>query len=69
MTVSSPIDAARMRGKRPFGFTDLLRGKGLQQVVDFIVETGGLRAFSGEVGSARNCKCDTKNVFGPTQSA
>ena len=37
-------DAARMRGKRPFGFTDLSRGKGLDAVVDFIVEHGGLRA-------------------------
>ena len=36
-------DAGRMRGKRPFGFTDLSRGKGLQEVVDFIVEHGGLR--------------------------
>jgi urease accessory protein len=36
-------DAARMRGKRPFGFTDLSRGKGLQAVIDFIVENGGLR--------------------------
>jgi len=31
-------DAGRMRGKRPFGFTDLSRGKGLQEVIDFIVE-------------------------------
>ena len=37
-------DAARMRGKRPFGFTDLSRGKGLDAVVDFIVEQGGLQA-------------------------
>jgi urease accessory protein len=36
-------DAARMRGKRPFGFTDLSRGKGLREVIDFIVEHGGLR--------------------------
>ena len=37
-------DAARMRGKRPFGFTDLSRGKGLDAVVDFIVAHGGLQA-------------------------
>ena len=37
-------DAGRMRGKRPFGFTDLSRGKGLQDVVDFIVEQGGLQS-------------------------
>jgi urease accessory protein len=36
-------DAARMRGKRPFGFTDLSRGKGLDTIVDFIVAHGGLR--------------------------
>ena len=37
------VDAARQRGKRPFGFTDLSRGKGLEAVIDFIVENGGLR--------------------------
>ncbi|MBN9027906.1 MAG: urease accessory protein UreG, partial [Rhizobiales bacterium] len=36
-------DAKRMRGARPFGFTDLIRGKGLDRVVDYIVEHGGLR--------------------------
>jgi urease accessory protein len=36
-------DASRARGKRPFGFTDLSRGKGLQEVVAFIIENGGLR--------------------------
>ncbi|MBN9580522.1 MAG: urease accessory protein UreG [Afipia sp.] len=35
-------DAARMRGERPFGFTDLSRGKGLDAVIDFVVENGGL---------------------------
>jgi urease accessory protein len=37
-------DAERMRGKRPFGFTDLSRGRGLDAVVDFILESGGLSA-------------------------
>ena len=37
-------DAARARGKRPFGFTDLSRGKGVDEIVAFIVEQGGLRA-------------------------
>ncbi|MNL47856.1 Urease accessory protein UreG [compost metagenome] len=37
-------DATRMRGSLPFGFTDLSRGKGLDRVVDFIVENGGLNA-------------------------
>lgn len=35
-------DAARMRGDRPFAFTDLTRGKGLQTVIDFIIENGGI---------------------------
>ncbi|KAB2722020.1 urease accessory protein UreG [Brucella intermedia] len=35
-------DAARMRGARPFGFTDLHRGKGVPEIIDFIVENGGL---------------------------
>lgn len=35
-------DAATARGKRPFGFTDLSRGVGLDKVIDFIIETGGL---------------------------
>ncbi len=37
-------DAARMRGSRPFGFTDLSRGVGLEAVIDFITENGGLSA-------------------------
>ena len=37
-------DADRMRGKRPWGFTDLSRGKGLDTVIDFIVANGGLGA-------------------------
>lgn len=36
-------DAARMRAGRPFGFTDLSRGKGVAEIVAFIVENGGLR--------------------------
>ncbi|MGW6778509.1 urease accessory protein UreG [Brucella pseudogrignonensis] len=35
-------DAERMRAGRPFGFTDLNRGTGLDRVIDFIVEDGGL---------------------------
>ena len=33
-----------MRAGRPFGFTDLSRGKGLDAVIAYIVENGGLRA-------------------------
>ncbi|AEK53615.1 MULTISPECIES: urease accessory protein UreG [Brucella] len=39
-------DAMRMRAKRPFGFTDLHRGKGVQEIIDFIVENGGLEPRS-----------------------
>ena len=35
-------DATRMRDGRPFGFTDLQRGKGLDAVIDSIVSHGGL---------------------------
>jgi urease accessory protein len=35
-------DAARMRGTRPFAFTDMSRARGLQAVVDFILFNGGL---------------------------
>jgi urease accessory protein len=35
-------DAGHSRGAKPFGFTDLSRGKGLAEIVDFIVENGGL---------------------------
>ncbi len=35
-------DAARMRGERPFVFTNLKTDQGLEQVIDFIVVNGGL---------------------------
>lgn len=35
-------DAARQRASRPYAFTDLSRGKGLEEVAAFIVERGGL---------------------------
>ncbi len=35
-------DAKRMRGERPFGFTDLSRSDGLQAIIDFITENGGI---------------------------
>jgi urease accessory protein len=35
-------DAERMRGERPFVFTNLREGSGLQQVIDFIVHEGML---------------------------
>ena len=35
-------DARRMRGERPFLFTQVKHGEGVPEVVDFIVEAGGL---------------------------
>jgi len=37
-------DTKRMRGDRPWLFSNLKTGQGVDQVVDFIVEQGGLRA-------------------------
>ncbi len=37
-------DARRMRGERPFVFTNLRRGEGLETIVTFIVEAGLLAA-------------------------
>jgi urease accessory protein len=36
-------DAARMRAPRPFVFTNLKEGEGLDQVAAFVLEAGGLR--------------------------
>jgi urease accessory protein len=35
-------DAARMRGKRPFVFTNLKSGEGLDAIIDFVTTQGGL---------------------------
>jgi urease accessory protein len=35
-------DAKRMRGERPFVFTNLKKGDGLSTIVEFIIEAGGL---------------------------
>ncbi len=42
-------DARRMRGERPFVFTNLKTGHGLDTVVHFIVERGMLQASRGTV--------------------
>ena len=36
-------DARKMRGERPFVFTNLKAGDGLQTVIDFILDFGGVR--------------------------
>ena len=35
-------DTVRMRGKRPFVFSNLKAGEGVERIANFIVETGGL---------------------------
>ena len=35
-------DAGRMRAARPFVFTDMKRGEGIDEIVRFLKETGGL---------------------------
>jgi urease accessory protein len=35
-------DAGRMRGERPFVFTNLKTGEGLDRIVDFVIGQGGL---------------------------
>ena len=35
-------DAKKMRGTKPFVFTNLMRGDGVQTIIDFIVEQGML---------------------------
>jgi urease accessory protein len=37
-------DARRMRGRRPFVFTNMRSGEGVEEVARFIVEAGGLAA-------------------------
>lgn len=39
-------DAKKMRGERPFVFTNLKSGEGLDKVIDFIIERGMLRGDS-----------------------
>ena len=37
-------DAKRMRGERPFVFTNIRAGQGVEKIAEFIVATGGLSA-------------------------
>jgi urease accessory protein len=41
-------DAAAQRGERPFVCTDLLRLKGVEEIVQFVVERGGLPAATAK---------------------
>ncbi|MEM9221844.1 MAG: urease accessory protein UreG [Pseudomonadota bacterium] len=46
-TTVMAADAKRMREERPFAFTDMLRGVGVDAVRSFIEETGGLTPRNG----------------------
>jgi urease accessory protein len=40
-------DARRMRGERPFVFTNIRAGQGVKEVADFVCEAGGLNVVAG----------------------
>ncbi|MBV8413982.1 MAG: hypothetical protein JO251_02070 [Verrucomicrobia bacterium] len=40
-------DTLRMRAKRPFVFTNLKSGEGVDQIAKFVIEKGGLAKESG----------------------
>ena len=44
-------DAKKMRGQRPFLFTNLTDNIGLPAVIDFIVATGGLRPYPADTAA------------------
>src|SRR5690606_28759595 len=35
-------DTLKQRGQRPFVFTDMRRRKGLDEIIDFLIDSGGL---------------------------
>ena len=45
-------DARKMRGERPFVFSNIRAGQGVADVADFIVRTGGLTAQAAPAGAA-----------------
>ncbi len=44
-------DAARMRGDRPVQFANLKTGEGVAQIIDFLVQAGGLPADQGALSA------------------
>ena len=46
-------DAARMRGERPFVFSNLKSGKGVEDIIAFIVRQGMLRALPENIQQAQ----------------
>jgi urease accessory protein len=47
-------DARKMRGERPFAFTNLKTGQGLDTVIEFILRSGMLQARGGDELRARS---------------
>ncbi len=45
-------DARKMRGEKPFVFTNLKTGQGLDEVVEFVIREGMLKAAVGTGSSA-----------------
>jgi urease accessory protein len=36
-------DSKRMRGERPYLFSNLKKGEGVQKIIDFILDAGGVQ--------------------------
>jgi len=49
-------DTLRMRGKRPFVFSNLKGGEGVEPIADFIIENGGLAKTAAEASDDRKDK-------------
>src|SRR5262249_46028891 len=45
-------DAKRMRGERPFVFTNLKTGEGMDMIIEFVIVQGGLATLARGIGSA-----------------
>lgn len=43
-------DARKMRGDRPFVFANVEKGDGVDEIIDFIIETGGLKSLNFQAG-------------------
>src|SRR5262249_46171386 len=45
-------DTVRMRGRRPFVFTNLKSGEGVERIATFIIEQGGLKVAESSLEQA-----------------
>ena len=43
------LDAKKMRGDRPFYFTNLKAGQGVAEIAEFIIELGGLEKRTSKI--------------------